>query len=320
MTSLDETAERFAAGEIVLVGGDDGSEVIVALLASATDRRGLERLYAVAGDLVLLGLDPEITDRLALNELAGVNRHRPDLCLTVPIDAADRAGSGWSLIGQAHTIRVAADPGSGPEDLTVPGHVHPARIDPAAPGAPSRALELARAAGEPAAVALSAVRDRAGRPVSLAQALTDPRLRALAVAPAVALRSRAVARELVSTAVTCELPTRLGAFTAVAHAVAPAGDVVVALIHGDPGARPRPLVASHVACLLGDTFGSLLCPCHAELEQASRAIIEDGAGILLYVKPLLDDPFACPRGRAVDPALAGALVDVAAARLQTCPA
>jgi 3,4-dihydroxy 2-butanone 4-phosphate synthase / GTP cyclohydrolase II len=307
VSSLAETAGRFATGEPALVCGASGSAAVVAIAAARASAPSLEQLYDLGGDMAVLGLEPEDARRLGLAELAGVTRSRHGLVAATPVDAADRVG-GWSFAGRAHTIRVAADPCSGPQDLTAPGHVHPAWIDDRSCGGAALALELARAAGQPAAVVLSAVLDRGGRPVTLRDARRDPGLRALPVAPGEVLRGLAIERELARTAVSCSLPTRLGSFRAAGHAITPDGDVAIALIHGDPRSRPSPRVHAHVACLLGDTFSSLLCGCHDELKRESDAIVADGAGVILYIKPAPADPFACPHGRTVDPSLTLALL------------
>jgi len=205
----------------------------------------------------------------------------------------------------AHTIRVASDPGCTVDAVLSPGHVHCAIAQEGTCAAPSLALELARAADCAPAVVLCPVVDRDGRHLSLTEALRDPRLARLAIAPSLQLRGLAVARELERDAVDCSLPTRLGMFRAVAHAAGPGGETALALVHGEPSREPvAAVVQTHVACLLGDTFGSLLCDCHRRLDRAVADIIAAGAGAIVYVKPRLADPFACPAGEPVDPALA----------------
>ncbi len=66
------------------------------------------------------------------------------------------------------------------------------------------------------------------------------------------------------------------------------------LVHGEPWTREHPVIRRHTACLLGDTFGSLLCDCRDRLERATEEILSAGAGILVYLKPDGADPFACP--------------------------
>jgi 3,4-dihydroxy 2-butanone 4-phosphate synthase / GTP cyclohydrolase II len=294
MTSLAMSAERFAAGEPALVAGLSGEEAVVAIAAARADASGLEALHELGGDMVVLGVETAIAERLQLSALRGTTRRRAGLQLATPIDAID-CRDGWSLTDRVHTIRVAADPEAQPRDLTVPGHVHAAQVDGAASRAPAIALELARAAQQPAAVVLSSVLDRAGRPVSLAAAQRSDRLRALPIAPIDELCGLAVTRHSELESVRCTLPTRLGDFRVTATTTADGGEVTVTLIHGEPAGGPRPLIYTHVACLLGDTFGSLLCDCHERLERAAGDILTEGAGMIIYVKPVLDDPFACPR-------------------------
>jgi 3,4-dihydroxy 2-butanone 4-phosphate synthase/GTP cyclohydrolase II len=248
--------------------------------------------------MVVLGLEAAIAERLELVAVRRATRRPPGLRLNNPIDAADRPGGGWSLRDQAHTVRVAVQPGTRASDLTVPGHVHAGTVDGGGSSAPAVALELARAAGQPAAVLVSAVLDRDGHAVSLDAARSDDRLRRLPAAPIDELCGRAVTGAARLGSIRCVLPTRLGDFQVVARAAADGGDVTVTLVHGDPAAQAEPLVHTHVACLLGDTFGSLLCDCHGRLEQAAAEIRDRGAGMLIYIKPAFDDPFACPRAGA----------------------
>lgn len=294
MTSLEHVAERFTAGEPALVAGVDGAGAAVAIAAAQIRPDSLEELHRLGDDMVVLGLEPAIAARLQLATPRARAQRRSGLRLAIPIDAADCRG-GWSTGDRAHTIRVAADPTSTPGDLTVPGHVHAAHVDRDGSGMAAVALELARAAEQPAAVVLSAVLDRRGRAVSLAEARRDARLRNLAVAPAEALYGRRQLHPADREAVSCALPTPLGELTILATSTAAGGDVTVTLVHGDPSASERPLVRTHVACLLGDTFGSLLCDCRERLERATREILAAEAGMLVYVKRATGDPFTCPR-------------------------
>ena len=294
-----------AAGEVVLVAGIDGSGATVGAAASLIGAAGLASVYELGGDLAVLAIGAEHAAGLGLAELGPATRPRAGIVPASSVDAADGLADPWSPAGRAHTIRVASDPECSAASLVSPGHVHTAIVREGTCAAPSLALELARAAGCPPAMVLCPVVDRDGRHLSLTEALHDPRLARLPLAPALELRALSVARELERDAVDCSLPTRLGMFTAVAHA---AGR------RRRDGARARArrsgtrsggaLVHTHVACLLGDTFGSLLCDCHQRLDGAVRAIVAAGAGVIVYVKPRLADPFACPAGEPVDPALA----------------
>jgi hypothetical protein len=64
------------------------------------------------------------------------------------------------------------------------------------------------------------------------------------------------------------------------------------------------IVRTHIACMLGDTFGSTLCDCRARLERATQEIVAAGNGVIVYVRPSSADPFSCPAGREPDRTLA----------------
>lgn len=108
-------------------------------------------------------------------------------------------------------------------------------------------------------------------------------------------------------AVECELPTALGPFRLVAHERS-ANDLTAALVLGDPATHPAPVVYAHEACLLGDALGSLACDCREQLGRAQAAILEAGAGVLLYTKRFSDDAFLCAAGAGPDAAVGAGLL------------
>jgi 3,4-dihydroxy 2-butanone 4-phosphate synthase / GTP cyclohydrolase II len=294
-TPLAEAVERFAEGEPVLVAGREEHGAAVALSATGVTAARLAAVHELSGDMVVLGLDATVAERLGVSALGGRTRDAEGLSLASPIDARDCRDGGWSLADRVHTIRVAADPAAEPADLTVPGHVHAGLIDGASLTAPTAALELAHAASHPGAVLLRPLTDRAGRPVSLAQAARERRLAGLPIARVEQLWWSGGAAERGTQTAACRLPTRLGDFEVSAAVTSRRGETIVTLVHGDPGAAPNPLTSTHTACLLGDTFGSRLCDCRERLERACARIHAEGAGVLIYVKPAGGQLFACPR-------------------------
>ncbi|HYB31198.1 MAG TPA: 3,4-dihydroxy-2-butanone-4-phosphate synthase [Solirubrobacteraceae bacterium] len=314
MSSPSSVAEHFACDEPVLVGSDRDQPVFVAAAAQRLDAGRLERLERLGGGLVVLGLDEPIVNQLELPATTQWPRSRLDLAFTPSIDAFRTSGTGWSLADRALTMRIAADPSTGPSDLTIPGHVHPARLrsdDLLARGdTASAALELGRLSGERAAVALSAVTDRDGAFVPLAAARDSGELSHLPLARCEDLRMISRADQAARADIVCELPTRAGVFRVLAHVEDATGETTLALVHGDPAGRPAPLVHVHRACLFADVFASLLCPCRALLDRAVAEMVRDGAGICLYSKPALSTP-ACGRSRTVDVAVIAGLLRAA---------
>lgn len=324
---LEGVAERFGAGQPVLVSGVDGESSAVAVAAATIDADRLALVHELGSGMVVLGLEPATAERLRLSAVAAGRASAPGhpggLRLTLPVDAADCRQGGWRLADRAHTIHVAADAGSGPDHLSAPGHVHTGTVDPSRGGTAAVALELARAAGRARAVVLSSVLDRAGQPVPLAEARAGDRLRRLPVAPAAELHGLALTRSMGEEMVTCSLPTPDGDFRLVATSVAGegnGGETTMTLVHGDPGVGGGVVVRRHVACLLGDTFGSLLCDCRHQLERSVAEITAAGAGMLIYVKPAGAQPLTCPQAGAAGQAGAAAGLDAPPWRRSRPPA
>ena len=307
MSALAAAAADFAAGAVVLVGDDRSETVFVAAAADHIGADQLERVQELGRGMVVLGLAGPVARRLELPD-ARPDTRRPHLSLSTPVDAASGISGGWSLRDQARTMRVAADPGTVPSDLTTPGHVLPARIEDRPADAGAAAIELARLAGRAPAVVLCPVVDRRGIPAGLRHARDDDRLRRLPYASSAELDSSAIERRAAVSAVSCELPARDGLFRALAYNPADDDAAMVALLHGDPARVENPRVHIHVACLLGDAFGSLLCDCHRRLEVATQAIIDEGAGVIVYAKPEREELMVCTRDEPLDTTLAAGLL------------
>jgi 3,4-dihydroxy 2-butanone 4-phosphate synthase/GTP cyclohydrolase II len=312
MSALDVALERFAAGGPVLVGGEDDGPLFVAAAADVVDHRALVRLSALAGGMIMLALDDAIVGHLALPSAAPAVSLRGAMPFTASIDAVRGVSGGWSLRDRAHTMRIAVDPGTLPGDLAIPGHVQPLRIRAhdllGSGGGAEATLELARAAGKRPAAVLCTVVDRDGATVSFAGATAHAASRRVPCVSPSELREALRARRASELAVRCALPTRHGGFDAVAHAPVPGGGVMVALVHGDAARDPRPVVHSHSGCLFGEALGSLLCDCRRRLDAALAAIVDRGAGVVLYTKLPATAAPACGRDREVDaPTMAGVL-------------
>ncbi|MCW3048287.1 MAG: 3,4-dihydroxy-2-butanone 4-phosphate synthase [Solirubrobacterales bacterium] len=311
MNSVDAARERVGDDGVVLVADEHDATVFVAAAADRLTPATLEELSELGGGRVILALEAQIADRLRLGDPGQEPLRRAALPFVAPIDAARGIRGGWSATDRALTMRVAAAPETVPEDLAIPGHVHPVRIRradlAAGGGAAEAALELVAAAGRREAVALCAIVDRHGAPVPLSTARDDPRLRELPLASTAALRAAVEAQRAEALAVSCALPARYGEFRAVAHAGTDSA-VTLAMVHGDipPGARIR--VHAHTACLLGDTFGSLLCDCGRELDRALESIVAEGAGVVLYTKPTTAPPTQCGREVSADISAAAGLL------------
>ncbi|SMC29223.1 GTP cyclohydrolase II [Andreprevotia lacus DSM 23236] len=79
------------------------------------------------------------------------------------------------------------------------------------------------------------------------------------------------------------LPTPYGVFAAHAYRSALDGVEHLAVVYGDPAGEAT-LVRLHSECLTGDVFGSLRCDCGEQLHRALQRIVDEGRGVLLYLR------------------------------------
>ncbi|HEX6471966.1 MAG TPA: GTP cyclohydrolase II [Streptosporangiaceae bacterium] len=79
------------------------------------------------------------------------------------------------------------------------------------------------------------------------------------------------------------LPTVYGELRAVGYLDRSTGHEQVALVRGEVAGHGV-LTRVHSECLTGDVFGSSHCECGDQLSSALRAIVADGAGVLVYVR------------------------------------
>lgn len=79
-------------------------------------------------------------------------------------------------------------------------------------------------------------------------------------------------------------PHRYGTFEARAYRSLLDGTEHLALVHGDVSGRAGVLARVHSESMLGDLLGAERCDSGSQLDAALRAIVEAGAGVLVYLR------------------------------------
>lgn len=77
--------------------------------------------------LICLAMESKKIEKLGLPQMAKTNSSRHETAFTVSIDAREGVTTGISAYDRAHTVAIAIKPGSGPAEITTPGHVFPLR-------------------------------------------------------------------------------------------------------------------------------------------------------------------------------------------------
>lgn len=228
-------------------------------------------------------------DRLDLPPMHHTNQDRRGTAYTVTVDAREGISTGISAADRSHTIRLLADPDTGPTDLARPGHVVPLRARDGGvlrrPGHTEAAIDLIRLAGlRPAGVLCELVNDDGTmmRVPDLEKFSVEHSLTLITIADLIAHRRRTEKQvELVADA---RMPTAYGVFRALGYRSEHDSAEHMALVLGDLGKGQDVLVRVHSECLTGDVFGSLRCDCGPQLNAALARVAQEGRGVVLYVR------------------------------------
>lgn len=254
---------------------------------------------------------PMSAERAAHLDLPPMTRSNQDpkgTAYTVSCDAAAVTSTGISAEDRSITARALADPGTGPQQLTRPGHIFPLIAD--AEGVLGRdghteaAVDLCRLAGYPEVGVIGELVHDDGTMMRL------PGLREFADAHELALISIAdlieyrggtaspdavresyltsweephdEAAKLVTGGPQVTLPTDVGVFTAQVWTEHLSGHEHI-LLSAQQAETDNPLVRMHSECLTGDVLGSHRCDCGTQLTSALETIEREG-GHLLYLR------------------------------------
>ncbi|MEO3853907.1 3,4-dihydroxy-2-butanone-4-phosphate synthase [Acrocarpospora sp. B8E8] len=154
--------EEIAAGRPVLVIDDEDRENEGDLIAAGSLMTPVLMAFLIrhSGGIVCAAMEGPDLDRLHLPPMVALNEDPRVGAFTVSVDAADGT-TGISAASRANTLRLLADPGTGPRQLQRPGHVFPLRADEgglaARQGHTEAGIELVRLAGLPPVAALTEV-------------------------------------------------------------------------------------------------------------------------------------------------------------------
>ena len=240
--------------------------------------------------LICLAMTEERLDYLRLPPMAAENTSNFGTAFTESIDAKDGVTTGISAYDRSHTIKVAIDTATRPNDLARPGHTFPLRARKGGvlvrAGQTEGSVDLARLAGlVPAGVICEIMNDDGtmARVPQLAEFCRQHHLKMLTVAELI--RYRMANERYVRRLTEATVPTAYGEFRMIAYESEINGDSHIAMVRGDveqAGEEPV-LVRMHSHCLVGDVFGASWCGCRDAIDGAMRRIAEEGRGALIYL-------------------------------------
>jgi 3,4-dihydroxy 2-butanone 4-phosphate synthase / GTP cyclohydrolase II len=289
LSSIEAAVQSIAAGKLVIVMDDENRENegdFIGAAEKVTPEMVNFMITHGRGQLCMLIL-PEVAQRLDLPPLVQDNTAPFRTAFTVPVD--HRSGrTGITAPERAKTIQEILNPTSKPSDFVRPGHLYPLVAKEGGvlrrAGHTECAVDLARmAALKPAGVLIEILGEHGDRatPDELFALAQQFGLEIITIEALIRYRRRT--EKLVHRLAEANLPTRFGDGRIIAYGVRHEEQQPIAIVIGDPGSRPEPLVRLHSACFTGDLLASLRCDCGDQLQLAMQMIGQEGAGVLVYL-------------------------------------
>ena len=290
LNTVAEAAERIAAGGmVVLVDEPDRENEGDLVIAGEHATPEAINFMAVHGrGLICVAMPRARLDQLHIPPMVASNLDRHGTAFHVGVDHRDRTTTGISAGDRASTVVALADPTSRPDDFVQPGHIFPLGSRPGGvlrrAGHTEGSVDLAQVAGcRPTAVICEILGEdgRMARLPALIEFAREHDLPITTIADLIAHRRRN--ERLIERVSEARLPLTSGDFQAVGYRDVHSGLEHIALIHGEPENRDEVLVRVHSECLTGDVFGSRRCDCGRQLDLALQTIVEEGAGVVVYI-------------------------------------
>ena len=241
--------------------------------------------------LICLSLTKERAQDLHLPLMTRGDRagQRTGTAFTVSIEAKDGVTTGISAADRARTIAVAIDPTKGADDIVTPGHVFPLVARPGGSlvraGHTEASIDIARLAGcLPAAVICEIMNDD-GTMARLPDLVAFAQLHGMkigTIADLIAYRRRH--DHFIHRSVESEFESRIGGgWRLYVYTNALEYAEHIALVKGNVGAGPAPLVRMHAVNIFEDMLGVASGQDNV-LGRAMRAIAEDGRGVIVLIR------------------------------------
>jgi 3,4-dihydroxy 2-butanone 4-phosphate synthase/GTP cyclohydrolase II len=289
--TIERAIADIAAGLAVVVVDDADRENEGDLVAAASLVTPTQIAFMVrhTSGVICVPMEGGTLDRLGLPPMTARNEDLKQTAYTVSVDARRGVTTGISAADRAHTIATLADPHTGQQDLSRPGHVFPLRAVEGGvlrrAGHTEAAVDLTRLAGLiPAGVIGEIVADDGSmaRLPRLLEFAAEHGLAIVSIADLVGYRRRT--ERTVERVADAKLPTSHAQWRAIGYRSTLDGVELIALVLGDISSGEDVLVRVHSECLTGDVFGSLRCDCGPQLDAAMTAVGAEGRGVVLYIR------------------------------------
>jgi len=292
ISKIEDVINDVREGKMVIIVDDEDreNEGDVMVAAEKVTPEIITFMARYACGLICLSLTEERTKELDLPLMVQDNTSPHKTAFTVSIEAKKGITTGISAYDRAHTIRVAIDEKTTPDDLVRPGHIFPlmgkkggtlVRV-----GHTEASIDLAKLAGlKPAGVICEIMKEDGtmARMPDLEIFAEKHNLKIVTIADLIKYKMRY--EKLVRRVAETRIPTRYGGeFTLIGYENDIDKAAHLALVKGEINPDDVVLVRVHSECFTGDVLGSMRCDCGEQLHTALKMIEKEGKGVFLYMR------------------------------------
>ena len=287
---IEDLVADIKAGRMVIITDDENreNEGDLVLAAANVTPEAITFMATHARGLICAPLTAERAAEINLSTPASLSDPF-GTAFTQSVDARKGTTTGISAFDRARTVRTLIDPAASAADFVSPGHQFPLIAPPGGvlrrAGHTEAAVDLARLAGlTPAGVICEIMNDDGtmARIPQLDEFRKKHNLKWGTVAELIAYRRRH--EHLIIRGESARLPTVFGEFRVTPYRTKVDSFEHLALVYGDVKDKEKVLVRVHSECLTGDVFGSARCDCGEQLHAAMRQIVENGSGVIVYLR------------------------------------
>ncbi len=278
-------------GKMIILADDDEShgEANLCIAAEKTTPEAVNFMATHGRGLVCLALTEEKIRALGIPMLGSGPALNHQRVFGASIEARKGVTTGISAYDRAVTITTAIKPKAGPNDIVMPGHVHPLLAHRggvlARPGLSEGAVDLARLGRLAPAATLCTILGEDGdlaQEADLEAFAEQHQLKIVTLSNLMAYRLRT--ESLVHRVSEADITSPFGGkFHAMAYRTDIDKNEHITLVKGKIKAGDTVTVRVHSQCLTGDVFGSKRCDCGEQLQQAMQDIAKEGKGVILYL-------------------------------------
>ena len=299
LSTVEQALAALREGKPVLVADAENreNEGDVIMAAEFATPEWLAWIVNHTSGYICAPMTEQLANKLELPLMTVANQDTLRTQYTISVDASDGVTTGISASDRSKTLRVLADPESGPRDLIRPGHVLPLRAHKdgvlARAGHTEAAVDLLQLAGLNPVGVIAEMVELDGTMMRLPRLLEIGERDALPVITIDQLIQHRLALpettdNSIDGRIRCDaeatLPTTHGTFKVRGYYDLKTTADHVAIIAGNPTGEDV-LVRMHSECITGEAFGSLKCECGPQLDFALDAIANDPkGGVVIYLR------------------------------------